>query len=100
MCWIWGCVRRLLVSPVALRLPRLRNLVCCSVLCSIAFEILGEGKTQTMTKKVLVIGAGERVLRLCPPLNVGVAEVDRAMDILEESVAAVWGGEEAGERQA
>ncbi|MEO8082411.1 MAG: aspartate aminotransferase family protein [Ardenticatenales bacterium] len=37
---------------------------------------------------VLLIGAGERVLRLCPPLIVSDAEVDRAVEVIGASIEA------------
>jgi 4-aminobutyrate aminotransferase len=38
---------------------------------------------------VLLLGAGESVLRLMPPLNIDPATAEEALDILESSVAAV-----------
>ena len=38
---------------------------------------------------LLAIPAGERVVRLLPPLNVTAAEVDEALDKIEQSLTAV-----------
>jgi acetylornithine aminotransferase len=40
--------------------------------------------TQCLELGLVVLSAGERVLRLAPPLPVSTAEVDRALSILEE----------------
>jgi acetylornithine/N-succinyldiaminopimelate aminotransferase len=44
----------------------------------------GEVVTACLEHGLLVGSAGERVLRLTPPLIVGAAEVDRALEVLEE----------------
>ena len=39
-------------------------------------------------KGLLVINAGENVLRLAPPLIAGRAEIDQAVNIIDESLSA------------
>lgn len=38
-------------------------------------------------KGLMLVGAGENVIRLVPPLNVSKEEIDAAMDLLEEAIA-------------
>lgn len=40
-----------------------------------------------MAKGLLTVPAGERVLRLVPPLVVSEAEADKAVDMLEQAMA-------------
>ena len=45
--------------------------------------------TAAREQGLLVINAGENVLRLCPPLNVTPAEIDQAVGILDRCLEAL-----------
>ncbi|MCJ7569230.1 MAG: aminotransferase class III-fold pyridoxal phosphate-dependent enzyme, partial [Anaerolineales bacterium] len=42
-----------------------------------------------LDRGLVVINAGENVLRICPPLTIGYAEIEAGLDILSECLAAI-----------
>ncbi|WP_018182012.1 aspartate aminotransferase family protein [Kaistia granuli] len=51
-------------------------------------------------QRMLAAGAGDNVLRLLPPLNIGKAEVDAAIDKLDAAFSAIEGGAADAARQS
>jgi acetylornithine/N-succinyldiaminopimelate aminotransferase len=45
----------------------------------------GEAQTAAMAEGLLTVAAGDNVLRLAPPLIIGRAECDAALDLLEKT---------------
>lgn len=61
------------------------------LLLGIEFSVEVKELVNTCLKNgLLLISAGSRVLRFVPPLNITSAEIDQALDILEQSLAS-WG---------
>ena len=58
-------------------------------MCSIAFEILGEGNTAAMTKAVLVIGAGPSGMAQVNAL-VGAADMEVRCFEMNSEIGGLW----------
>ncbi len=42
-----------------------------------------------LERGLVVINAGENILRICPPLTIGYKEIEAGLDILSECIAAI-----------
>jgi acetylornithine/succinyldiaminopimelate/putrescine aminotransferase len=72
----------------ALGSPRITAVRGRGLLVGVALDVPAAPIIQAaLARGMVVISAGERVLRLCPPLVIEADEIDRAVDILAECLA-------------
>jgi acetylornithine/N-succinyldiaminopimelate aminotransferase len=59
----------------------------------LGLKVKGEPKTiinKCFEKGLMLVGAGESVIRIVPPLNVSKEEMDAAVNVLEEAIIEIY----------
>jgi len=91
--------RRLVDGLLALGSPHVVDVRGAGLMIGVELDLPAKGVIEAAREAgVLLIAAGERVLRLCPPLIVSEAEVDQAVAAIGRAIDVAVGGSMGGLR--